>query len=266
MTPPWQIALLLFCFMAVLELFARRVTDSIAREAHPFLDQQIQNQQRISYKTASTIRSKGAGSSVAGNYLKPNPDVKTIALRAKRFPSGFRNQMMAFNAFVMWADELGYGQILLQRVGHADTFGTNKLIKHQDLYDVHHWNSYYPTLPRMVTCDPSIHVDFDCERNEWKPGVDLDSDEISPKRLKLLTHELMYSYMHYTRGKGSLMKMGAFPNKIDLLIMQGALRPCPELMELVSRKLQHMGGGEDDNDYMTLHLRIEPDMQRHPVW
>jgi hypothetical protein len=201
------------------------------------------------------------------DYLKPYPDVKTVALRMKKFPSGFRNQMMAFNALVMWADELGYGQILLQRVGHKDTLGTEKLIRHQDLFDVRHWNSYYPALPRMVACDPKNHVDFDCNTNDWKPGVDLESDEIKPKRLKYMSHQLMYAYMHYTRGKGVLAELGAFPNKVDLLIMQGALRPCPELTELVNRKLSHLGGGDEENvEYMTLHLRVEPDMQRHPVW
>jgi hypothetical protein len=82
-------------------------------------------------------------------------------------------------------------------------------------------------------------------------------------------------YMRYSKGKGNFAKPD-FPHKVDLLMMNGALRPSPDLQKLIDKLVRELDGsnGNGNNStsgtgtitpYMTLHARVEPDMVRHPV-
>jgi hypothetical protein len=75
---------------------------------------------------------------------------------------------MAFTVFVMEAKSRGCEQMLIHKFTHKDTFGTSKNIPHETLFDVVHWNSHYPDLPRMISCDPDMfHKEYDCTTGNW---------------------------------------------------------------------------------------------------
>ena len=67
---------------------------------------------------------------------------------------------MAFSILVLHAKKQGHGQFLLRSLGQKDTYGTNRFIPFAKLWDVAHWNSHYPALPRLVDYDPILHSQF----------------------------------------------------------------------------------------------------------
>lgn len=60
------------------------------------------------------------------------------------------------------------------------------------------------------------------------------------------------------------MMDAGFPNPMDLLMIQGALRPHPDVFAIVNRLLSDLDGN-GTIPYMTVHARVEPDMMVHPV-
>jgi hypothetical protein len=36
------------------------------------------------------------------------------------------------------------------------------------LFDVEHWNSFYPALPRMVHCDQELFPNYNCKKSQRK--------------------------------------------------------------------------------------------------
>ena len=214
--------------------------------------------------------------------IKPFANVSTLGFADRRFYSGYRNQIMAFTYFVMQAVHLKHDQILLQTLLHKDTYGSDRLMPHEFLFDVEHWNSYYPQLPRMVSCDPGLFAEFDCNRNNWKRNV-------TPMYLHPYGkhHHLFGGYKRYSSRKGPFANQ-PFPHRADLLIMQGALRPHPDLQDIINQQFQSLtnstatthatmqpttntitsassSSSNSSMEYMTLHARVEPDMQKHPV-
>ena len=95
-------------------------------------------------------------------------------------------------------------------------------------------------------------------------------------------------YGRYSRRKG-IFATQPFPHKVDLLIMQGALRPHPDLQAIVDQHLRSLTNSTSTRpanatanatattatttstmaasaiEYMALHPRVEPDMQQHPI-
>jgi hypothetical protein len=97
----------------------------------------------------------------------PDPDLPTLAYFQKAFYSGFRNEGMVFTAFVMYAVDNNFAQILLPTIRWKDSFGTDRAIPHEKLFDVIHWNSLYPALPRFVSYPPVAHREFNISTKEW---------------------------------------------------------------------------------------------------
>jgi len=193
------------------------------------------------------------------NITKPYCNETASALFTRGYFAGYRNQIMSFSGLVMWSLLDGHKQILLETINHKDTYGTNKRSPHEALFDVEHWNSYYPKLPRMVHCDPNIMIDYNCSANgKGSFGWPIHN---MPHHYKTFKNEHFVSYSRYTRKKGPLAE--PFPNQADILIKSGALRPHPEMRAHAKKLFKTMGVKEDD--YMALHARIEPDMQKHPV-
>jgi hypothetical protein len=60
------------------------------------------------------------------------------------------------------------------------------------------------------------------------------------------------------------MMAAGFRNPMELLMIEGALRPHPDLLGIVNRLLGDIGGN-GTVPYMALHARVEPDMMKHPV-
>jgi hypothetical protein len=234
--------------------------------------------------------------------IQPWANVSSCGWIHNHFYSGYRNQIMAFTTFVMWAQQNNCSQMLLHKFRHKDTYGSNRLIEHELLFDVEHWNSYYPDLPRMVSCDSRIHVDYDCQRQRWKNNnrhVENATRPFTWNSRAAVQMKLFAAYIRYSKGRG-VYAQPQFRNPVDLLMMRGALRPHPDLQKIIdgsgsshgssrgrgsSRSLvvrkSLVGNNQTQNqtttatttataassssEYMTLHARVEPDMQRHPI-
>jgi hypothetical protein len=191
----------------------------------------------------------------------PDPDLPTLAYFDLAFYSGFRNEGMVFTAFVMYAVENNFTQILLPTIRWKDLFGTNRTVPHEKLFDVVHWNSH-PALPRIVTYHPVAHREFKKATRRWV----IDNPE------KNATHPFVYGryeilmnkYRRYTRR---MLQGGDNPtlHPVDLSMMRGAFRPHPDLQQHIQRLVGSMDDQISDGSYMALHARVEPDMQRHPV-
>ena len=97
----------------------------------------------------------------AVSSLLPWSNLTTLAYSRRMFYSGYRNQMQAFTVVVLYAIENGYGQIIVNSLQMKDTYGSNMNIPFQNLWDVEHWNSFYPQLPRLVIEDFKLHPNYD---------------------------------------------------------------------------------------------------------
>jgi hypothetical protein len=191
---------------------------------------------------------------------KPFANITTIGFKEQGFPSGYRNQIQSFSAFVVLAGLANHSQILMPTIRHKDTFGTYKFMPFEFLFDVEHWNSFYPALPRMVHCDHELFPNYNCAAGRWrktdKPTL-LHAEMRRPSRLFGI-------YMRYSmKRKGPMMAAG-FRNPMELLMIKGALRPHPDLLAISNRLLGDLGGN-GTIPYMTLHARVEPDMMKHPL-
>lgn len=170
---------------------------------------------------------------------------------------------MAFTAWVMYAQENNFTQLYLPTLRWKDLFGTNKPTPHEVLFDVVHWNSFYPALPRFVGYHESF-VDVDPKSHVWKRP---------PRETYLATHpyifgrqtKLFSSYKEYT-SRSMEQRLPRHP--VEVLMFQGAFRPHP-LLEMHIAKLHKNMGTQGNNrvdrkgGYLCLHARVEPDMQVH---
>lgn len=210
--------------------------------------------------------------------MKAFGNTSTMAgLKQGFFYSGFRNQMMAFTAMVLDCKKESHGQILLDTLKQKDTYGSNKKIPFERLWDVGYWNSFYPLLPRLVRPDPVIHDQWDAEHNRfyWYNGSFTDannstwSKESTRPYKDEKQHHLFAAYIGYTKGKGRLgTGLDGHRHPAEILMLRGAMRPHPKLRKIIDGFLASLQNGTDATEpveYMTLHARIEPDMQKHPV-
>ena len=245
----------------------------------------------------------------------PWSNESTMAFYEGRFYSGFRNQIMAFMILIFESQrersegktrKRRHGQILLRSLGQKDTYGTNSFIPFAKLWDVVHWNSHYPRLPRLVDYDPTLHSQFNYDNTRWfrtpkfsnssspplpegvtEPRSDMFGTyglfvSATPTRPYAFgyQHKMMGAYVHYAKGKGEYIGpkgSGHQRNPAEILMLQGAMRPHPELQAILDRLLQNSSlldqGQSTANtgtlsaplqlDYLTLHARVEPDMQKH---
>ena len=204
----------------------------------------------------------------------PDPALPTIALTEPFFKGGFRNQAMRFNQFIFEAREKNISQILLPSVRWGEQFG-GKAILHEKLFDVEHWNSFYPALPRFVTYNESQHYQWDNSDRLLDMSIDnplkkgspvqfLEADE--SKRTNpyhggggVMAGKLWNGYKSYSRD---LIDKKKDRDRLEVLIYQ-ALIPSKTLknktQELLSRLPEELQSG----NYITLHARVEPDMQKH---
>lgn len=98
--------------------------------------------------------------------LTPWPNISSVAYYPGRFYSGYRNQMMGFTMLILYTLQQGHGQLLLSSIYMKDTYGTNRVIRFQDLWDIPHFNSFYPALPRLVDHDPILHDQFNPQKKQ----------------------------------------------------------------------------------------------------
>ena len=222
--------------------------------------QNSSSEQVVASAAPNSTESQDAAARFA-QITKPWPNATTMAFLERGFYSGYRNQMMAFTAFVMHAALQNIDQLLLPTLRHKDTYGTNQFMDHETLFDVEHWNSYYPALPRMVRYDPVLHDEIYFRRG--RPHWTVTNPESNATRPYAFgrTSNLMTRYMRYVKGRGPYAKP-VFRNPVELTMIQGAMRPHPDMQAIIDKLLASVGGTE----YMTLHARVEPDMQQHVTW
>jgi hypothetical protein len=197
----------------------------------------------------------------------------------EKFIGGFRNQMMAFTALIMLANYNGHKQLLLDSLMYKDTLASSRQNPIDFYFDVEHWNRYsyneeknkddrkssHPNwLPRMVLSDPSIHDEWDPSRSSYKENQNVTKTR--PYGFEYKSSSLFSRYTRYDKGKGILCKDNR-RNPAEILMLQGAMRPHPALQAVIDRSkkfLQERAHSTKSSfRYMTLHARVEPDMQKH---
>jgi len=115
----------------------------------------------------------------------PFLNVSSLTLGKSFYPfhSGYRNAMMQVTNFIMKAKAVGFEQILLPTLKLDDLGGGNGGIFFQDLFDIKHWNSFYPAVPRLVHCDPTVFTEYQCAALRWKRWEphDVNMDECATR-------------------------------------------------------------------------------------
>ena len=214
-----------------------------------------------------------------------DPNLPTIAVgRFHRNWMGFYNQQMSFSAVMMRImDTMAVStdndtttpvvQVLLHSVVFRDFLGTGKLVEFDKLFDVAHWNSFVPRLPRLVSFDKVQHYQYSTKRRAM---VERPTPAAHHNQTHNQTYDTHPRFFHCGNPfRDYTWYMQSFQNKnrtklhpVDRLILEGALRPAPVVQAAIDRIVtggsRHSRGGSDDtNNYMAIHLRIEQDYLCH---
>lgn len=199
-----------------------------------------------------------AGYENNGHYPS-DPNLPTFAFaRFTKKGQGYFNQQMAFSgAIMMLADWMAKQktdeyQILLPSLVFLDYLGTNGFVHFERLFDVRHWNTYFPKLPRIVSFNETQHYQYDAKHNRVKTNV---TRHDHPRYVKKAITAFQYYHNGYFVGLKNGKKTEMHP--ADQLILQGALRPAPAVEEAIHRVTQ-------DGNYMAIHLRFEQDFLCYP--
>jgi len=205
------------------------------------------------------------GEAKTGNYVRS-------------FMAGLCNQYFRFIGVNILAHQNGFDQIIDESVSWKDTFGTFELVQTSKLWDMVHWNSFYPTLPRFVRYEKDIHRDLDLKRfnytidgNEYirnatqyhvTEGHDIWVNDTHPPPFGRHPNqaEIKYKQMMKAVERNNVNKVEK-DYDIYKTILQGALRPHPFLQRVVDETAAKLGG-EANEGYMVMHLRVEPDMTK----
>jgi len=184
-----------------------------------------------------------------------DPSIPTVAFHTQHW-GGFRNLVFIFTAFVMKARTLNFTQILLPSLTWNAAYASEIYVEHEILFDISHWNSFYPLLPRLVPYDPMAHDQYDVQshnitvqaENATRPHA------IFPKTswfwdYKIYAMEVSESHYHVRNPVDELIRGG------------GALRPSYGLQTIMTNILE--SHDTFNHTYIALHARIEPDMQKH---
>jgi len=210
--------------------------------------------------------------------LKVLPDVKT-ACHSHRSFSGLNNQIYNFFGACFAANSENFGQIIEQSITWKDTFGTNHQVPHRKLWDVVHWNSFFPNLPRFASYDKDHHPDLDLiqttvtiegkaypklkvkynapwdiwtNRSITRPQPLIQYPQQGQNLYKGLTRAIYFGRVHRKEERKQHLIMYKE-------MLKGALRPHPFLQGIIEKaRMQLKAGGK----YMTLHARVEPDMAK----
>lgn len=211
------------------------------------------------------------------NATEVDPDIET-ACYLYEFYSGLNNQLMRFLGILSLAATEGYRQYLEPSILWKDTYGTSQKISHHKLWDVVHWNTFYPDIPRLVKYDPRYHphvadVGKVVELGEgvritvpemtykvsWDVWANRSMTKPAPSGQNRHQSLNQFNQMMRYHDKGS-----KDPGKIKQFsfykpMIAGALKPHPFLQLLVDKEKASLAAG---GKYMAFHARVEPDMAR----
>ena len=214
--------------------------------------------------------------------LRPMANATTGANYYK-FYSGLCNEYEMFIGYAVMVvhEEQKLDQILVEPLVWKDLFGTGEYVPHTLLWDVVHWNSYYPRLPRMVSYHqsasdqeakevfPDIYFDKTTGYMNWAVD-DPQQNATRPFAVGRAPRNYLNAFFQYT--KRVMLRHEGHPFESEKLVAQGALRPHPvirrmieDYLEQFQKKQKQTQVDEHVGRYAVLHARIEPDMIDHPV-
>jgi len=224
--------------------------------------------------------------------LRPMPNATTGANYYK-FYSGLCNEYEMFigYAVILVHEQKKLDQILVDPLVWKDLFGTGEFVPHAVLWDVVHWNSYYPRLPKMVSYHqaasvqeaermfPDIYFDKETGYMNWATD-DPQMNATRPHAVGKGPRNFVVEFHRYT--KQVRLYRRSEPFEAEKLVAQGALRPHPTIRKMIDAYLEEfkskqqrrvgnaMGsvsnaGSSNGVRYAVLHARVEPDMTEHPV-
>mmetsp|Transcript_28396 Transcript_28396/g.33058 ORF Transcript_28396/g.33058 Transcript_28396/m.33058 type:complete len:518 (+) Transcript_28396:82-1635(+) len=195
--------------------------------------------------------------------IKPLHNVSTCTY-VNSFYGGFCNQYQMFTGVIVEADELNHSQILLHPLKWKDTLGTNKRIPHRFLFDVVHWNTYYPRLPRMVTYEKSLHYELELTSglNDIRPNFNwniTDPYVNATKPYGIGNEKPKSAWIIFKRYSKAIEEGGKNRSDAELLMLREAFKPHPIIQQIIDdfKSVHQM------KNILVWHARIEPDMQKH---
>ena len=213
----------------------------------------------------------------------PEETAKT-AFYTKGFFAGFCNQYMRFIGVILLAKNDGFDQIIDESISWKDTFGTDHYLHSSQLWDLVHWNSFHPDLPRFARYEKDVHKDLTAHSTK----VTIEGEEYDNL---IVNYDVPTGHDIWNKTLSTYPPpFGKFPNQgnnryrqlakaIELdrahndlkdylkmfeTVMKGALRPHPFLQAIVDKTASKLGG-EDGRGYMVIHMRVEPDMAQQRV-
>lgn len=190
--------------------------------------------------------------------LKSYDNVTTVAYPHGPF-GGFRNVFMTFSGVMILTKAANHSQIIVPSIKWKDLFGTNERIRHDVMFDVVEWNKHYPVLPRFVEYEKERHPDISFIGPAVRWNVEnYMKDAKQPFAVGEFGMQAQNVYKQYVKNVVDHRKERS---ELDLAILKGAFRPHPEIQNIMNTFIRMYGNEE----YMVLHARIEPDMQRHDV-
>lgn len=219
--------------------------------------------------------------------LEPIANKSTVYLY-QRFWAGFCNQYMMFVGVIYKTQDAHHEQFIEDSMQFKDTYGTEHYIPFQNLFDVVHWNSFYPALPRFVRYDRNLHLDANMFVPEvtiagkrYSSGAHLSGNvtrvgsternffdnSTNPKPIIFLPREMNNRYKQVIKKVVQNRKRneeGATLDASHALILKEALRPHPEIQSMIDANADVLRNGSLQEKFMVLHARVEFDMVRLP--
>ncbi len=206
-------------------------------------------------------------------------EISTVA-NVVHFAGGLCNQIISLIGaiFVAETGEHKFDQILEESIPWKDMYGTNHRLLFHHLFDVVHWNTFYPLLPYIKRHNAGLHPQFKIReetvmidglpypaapRVNWNVTGDPIKNATRPFAMAGKRGMVWNQYKIFARKLDSgRMKGLQEQHDIHKTILQGALRPHPEIQQMIQQYINIQLQGEK---YMVLHARIEPDMNKHPM-
>ena len=202
--------------------------------------------------------------------------------------AGLCNQYMKFIGLMFLSFMEKRDEIIEESFTWKDTYGTNEYVSHKMLFDVVHWNTFYPTLPRFAShasfqeAYPKTNLQseiktIDIGKNETfafskvsynvPPEKKLFEDIMIPEPIGRHPMQAKNKYKEFvkTQEKSNVTKYLPRQYEMYKTILKSAWRPHPYLQQIIDEiihSLENDGKDTTENGYMTLHLRVEPDMGR----
>ena len=231
-------------------------SDGYTIKIEPELAEHVSVANAVALSSTTRISAPGTGTGYNAEEYQRKLDVTLEPLDvnttsySKSFFSGLCNQYIKFIGLTLLVQKTGFSQIIVESVQWKDTFGHNDLVPHDKLFDVVHWNSFYPKLPRFARYDEESHPDINLAISnitteeghayfkgtvQWNvTGGDIWTNATQPKPSGRWPNQAQIQYLH-------LMKAVDYdhPNLVELEvykeILKGAFRPHPFLQSVLDK-------------------------------